>query len=108
VQSTLNFTSEENSNQASRVCGDDLSVIHNKVDKLLERMEITPSENMFMANGETEAAVQILKESSCLSDIDGSGFNFYPDTFGGGIMRCEACFEMICNSSPALLDKGPL
>ena len=65
IQSTLNFTSEENSKQASRVCGDD-------IDKLLERMEITPSENKFMHNGETEAAVKILKESSCLSDIDGS------------------------------------
>lgn len=72
IQSTLNFTSEENSKQASRVCGDDISVIHNKIDKLLERMEITPSENKFMHNGETEAAVKILKESSCLSDIDGS------------------------------------
>lgn len=61
-----------------------------------------------MHNGETEAAVKILKESSCLSDIDGSGFNFYPDTFGGGIVRCEACFEMICDSSRALLDKDPL
>ena len=108
IQSTLNFTSAENSKQASRVCGDDISVIHNKIDKLLERMEITPSENKFMHNGETEAAVKILKESSCLSDIDGSGFNFYPDTFGGGIVRCEACFEMICDSSPALLDKDPL
>ena len=61
-----------------------------------------------MHNGETDEAVKILKESSCLSDIDGSGFNFYPDTFGGGIVRCEACFEMICDSSPALLDKDPL
>ena len=61
-----------------------------------------------MHNGETEAAVKILKESSCLSDIDGSGFNFCPDTFGGRIVRCEACFEMICDSIPALLDKDPL
>ena len=44
IQSTLNFTSEENSKQASSVCGDDISVIHNKIDKLLGRMEITPSE----------------------------------------------------------------
>ena len=108
IQSTLNFTSEENSKQASRVCGNDISVIQNKIDKLLERMEITPSENKFMHNGKTEVAVKILKESSCLSDIDGSGFNFYPDTFGGGIVRCEACFEMICDSSLALLDKDPL
>ena len=83
-------------------------MIHNKIDKLLERMEITPSENKFMHNSETEAAVKILKESSYLSDIDGSGFNFYPDTFGGGIVRCEACFEMICDSSSALLDKDLL
>ena len=28
--------------------------------------------------------------------------------FGGGIVRCKACFEMICDSSPALLDKDLL
>ena len=55
IQSTLNFTSKGNSKQASRVCGDDISVIHNKIDKLLKRMEITPSENM--ARNEGQSAV---------------------------------------------------
>ena len=56
----------------------------------------------------TGASIKIIKQASCLSDIDSSFFKFYPGEFYGGIIRCEKCFNMICDNSSVLLEKGPL
>ena len=104
VQSTLNFTREKVDVDSN----ENFTEVNRKLDILLQKLEITSNENNVEENKDTTTAVTILKEATCLADIDGSGFKFYPGEFDGGLVRCEICFEMICEKHPALLDKNPL
>eukprot|EP00112_Aurelia_sp_Birch-Aquarium-sp1_P004297 Seg1485.5 transcript_id=Seg1485.5/GoldUCD/mRNA.D3Y31 product="hypothetical protein" protein_id=Seg1485.5/GoldUCD/D3Y31 len=70
-------------------------------------MKISQEENKLEPLTEMAAAVKALKEASCLSDIDGTGFRFYPNEFDGGIVRCEVCFEMICEKHPNMSEQDP-
>lgn len=108
VQSTLNVTNEKATNSVSG----DLAVIMQKLDLLLEKSPPSSSsllvEHEKVEGSETGASIKIIKQATCLSDIDGSCFKFYPGEFDGGIIRCEKCFNMICDNSPILLEKDPL
>ena len=101
VQSTLNFTREKVDVDSN----ENFTEINRKLDILLQKLEITSNEIKVEENKDMTTAVTILKEATCLADIDGFGFKFYPGEFDGGRVRCEICFEMICEKHPALLDK---
>ena len=103
LQSTLNV--KRGANKPER--DESISEINDKLDLLLEKMKISQEENKLEPLTETAAAVKALKEASCLSDIDGTGFRFYPSEFDGGIFRCEICFEMICEKHPNMREQDP-
>ena len=79
-----------------------------KLDLLLEKSPSLPPAEYKVAESENGVSIKIIKQATCLSDIDNSCFKVYPGEFGGGIIRCEKCFNMICNNSPVLLEKDPL
>ena len=103
MQSTLNVTRGANKAEPN----DSISEINDKLDLLLEKMKISQEENKLEPLTETAAAVKALKDAPCLSDIDGTGFRYYPNEFDGGIVRCEICFEMICEKHPIMREQDP-
>lgn len=66
--------------------------INCKLDTLLQKHQITLKKHKLEENKEATTAVNILKEATCLADIEGSGFKFYLKKVDGGLVRREVCF----------------
>eukprot|EP00794_Sanderia_malayensis_P011416 gene11416-12606_t len=108
VQSVIGFQPVANNPSLKESkSNDDVSEIKELLHVMLEKMEISKEEEKVHPVSESAQAINILKQSYCLVDIDGSCFQFFPGEFDGGIVRCNTCFAMICEKNPALIGKDP-
>ncbi len=107
VQSVIDFQPAAcNSSSKEFKCNDDISEIKNLLHVMMEKLEISKEKETHPVS-ESAQSINILKDSYCLVDIDGSCFQFFPGEFDGGIVRCKTCFAMICEKNPSLVGKDP-
>ncbi len=99
VQSVIHMAPRE-SNQTIN-SQSDISEIKDKLDILISKMNISKEEEKLGPPTETSVALKSVQEAKCLLDIAGTGFNYYPGEFDGGIIRCEVCFEAACDQNTA-------
>ena len=49
----------------------------------------------------------IIKSASSITDIDGSGFEYFAGPLEGGLVRCKSCFNRLCENKPNVAQKNP-
>ncbi len=76
---------------------DDISEIKDKLDILIGRMQISTTdstaEEKFMEPRKWTSAFEAMRDAKCLTEIGGTGIEFYSSDLDGGTLRCEVCMK---------------
>ena len=107
IQSTLNIAATTEKDDPN----EEIREIQAKLDILIARMQISPdtakAEENLIETTESGSTLKAMQDATCLLEIDGTGVKYYANNLDGGILRCEVCFDHLCQNQPSLRKIDP-